>query len=86
MHLEQERCHGLGLVALVAVCTGRRMHSEQAGCCVFLHKCTGRRMHLEQKRCYGPGMDAVVTVCNWNMYRIPKTGLDVLEFFANITN
>ena len=79
MLLEHERNYGLGMDALVTVCSW-----NTSGIMVwawmlwslyalgtrtevwFGHGCSGHRMLLEHERNYGLGMDALVTVCSWN--------------------
>ena len=79
MLLEHERNYGLGMDALVAVCSWNTngimvwawmLWSPYAlGTRTelwFGHGCSGHRMRLERDRNYGLGMDALVTVCSWN--------------------
>ena len=83
MLLEHEQNHGLGMDALVAVCSWNTngimvwawmLWSPYAlGTRTelwFGHGCSGRRMRLEHERNYGLGMDALVIDCTWNMNRI----------------
>ena len=56
MLLEHARNYGLGMDALVSVCSG--------------NGCSGERMLLEHARNYGLGMDALVSVCSWNAHGI----------------
>ena len=62
-----EENHGLGMDALVSVCSG-----NTNGIMVWVwmlwfgHGCSGQRMLLEHERNYGLGMDALVSVCSWN--------------------
>ena len=53
---EHERSHGLGMGALVSVCSWNTI-------LWFGHGRYSDRMLLEH---YGLGMDAAVTVCSWN--------------------
>ena len=64
MFLEHERNYGLGMDALVTVCSW-----NMNGIMVW-HGFSGERMHVEHERNYGLGMDALVTVCSWNTNRI----------------
>ena len=79
MPLEHERNYGLGMDALVTVCSWNTdgimvwawmLWSPYAlGTRTelwFGHGCSGHRMFLEHERNYGLGMDALVTVCSWN--------------------
>ena len=78
MLLEHERNYGLGMDALVSVCSWNTngsmvwawMHwlayALGTGTVLgFGHGCTASRMLLEHERNYGLGMDAVL-VCSWN--------------------
>ena len=80
MLLEHERNYGLGMDAVVSVCSWNTngimvwawmLWSAYAlGTRTelwFWHGCCGQRMLLEHERNYGLGMDAVVNVCSWNM-------------------
>ena len=60
MLLEHERYYGLGMDALVTVC------SWNTNVIIVRHGCSSHRMLLEHERSYGLGMDALVTVCSWN--------------------
>ena len=60
MLLEHERNYGLGMEALVTVCSWTRMELW------FGHGGSGHRMLFEHERNYGLGMEALVTVCSWN--------------------
>ena len=60
MLLEGECYYGLGMGALVTVC------SWNTNVIMVCSGCTGDRMLLEHERYYGVGMDALVTVCSWN--------------------
>ena len=84
MLLEQERNYGLGMDALVSVCSWNKngtmvwawMHwlAYALGTRTeswFGHGCTGDRMLLEQERNYGLGMDALVSAFSWNTSGIP---------------
>ena len=55
------RGHGLGMDALVSVCSGNT-HNIWFG-----HGCFGQCMLWEHERYYGLGMDALVSVCSGNM-------------------
>ena len=61
---EHERDFGLGMDALVIVCSGN-MNEIMVG-----HGCSGHRMLWEHEGDYGLGMDALVIVCSWNMNEI----------------
>ena len=76
---EHERNYGLGMDALVSVCSGNTngimvwawMHLSGYALGTrtelwFGHGCSGRRMLLENERNHGLGMDALVSVCSWN--------------------
>ena len=79
MLLEHERNYGLGMDALVSVCSWNTNGimvlpwmlwsayalGTRTGLW-FWHGCSGQRMLLEQDRNYGLCMDAVVSVCSWN--------------------
>ena len=75
-----EENHGLGMDALVSVCSGNTngimgwawmlWSAHALGTRTelwFWHGCSGQRMLLEHERNHGFGMDALVTVCSWNM-------------------
>ena len=79
MLLEHERNHGLGMDALVIVCSwntnvimvwARMLWSSYALRTRTLswlgYGCSGHRMLFEHERYHGLGMDALVTVCSWN--------------------
>ena len=79
MLLEHDRNSGLGMDALVSVCswntTGIMVwawmfwSADALGTrseLWFGHGCSGQRMLLEHDRKYGLGMDALVSVCSWN--------------------
>ena len=79
MLLEHERNYGLGMDALVTVCSwntnGIMVWDWMlwSPCALgtrtelwFGHGCSGHRMLLEHERKYDLGMDALVTVCSWN--------------------
>ena len=79
MLLEHERNCGLGMDALVSVCSWNAngilvwawMHwlAYALGTRAelwFGHGCSGERMLLEHERNFGLGMDALVSVCSWN--------------------
>ena len=79
MLLKHERNSGLGMDALVTVCSWNtngimvlawKLWSSYALATQaelwFGHGCSGHRMRLEHERNYGLGMDALVTVCSWN--------------------
>ena len=79
MLLEHERYHGLGMDALVIVCSSNTnvimvwawmlWSSYALGARTlswFGHACSGHRMLLEHERYHGLGMDALVIVCSWN--------------------
>ena len=78
MLVDHERYYGLGMDALVTVCSWTTnvimvwawMHWSQCArgprtSLWFGHGCTGHRVLVDQKRHYGLGMDALVTVCSW---------------------
>ena len=79
MLLENEQNYGLGMDALVFVCSWN-MNGIMVWAWMlwspyalgkrtelwFGHGCSGLRMLLENDRNYGLGMDALVTVCSWN--------------------
>ena len=60
MHSDHKRYHGLGMDALVTVCT-RNATASTVG-----HGCTRDRMHSEHERFDGLGTDALATVCTRN--------------------
>ena len=77
MLLEQERYYGLGMDALIIVCSWNRnviivwawmlWSSYVLGTRTelwFGHACSGRRMPLEQERYNSLGMDVLVSVCS----------------------
>ena len=79
MLLEHERNYGLGMDALVSVCSwnpnGIMVWAWMLRSAYTLgrrtelwfgHGCSGHRMLLEHERNYGLGMDALVSVCSWN--------------------
>ena len=79
MLFEHERYHGLGMDALVIVCSwstnvfmvwARMLWSSYAlrtrTLLWFGHGCSGHRMLLEHERYYGLGTDALVIVCSSN--------------------
>ena len=79
MRLEHERYHGLGMDALVIVCSSNTSvimvwawilwSSYALGTRTTLwfgHGCSGHHMLLEHERCYGLGMDALVIVYSRN--------------------
>ena len=83
MLLEHERNYGLGVDALVTVCswsTNRIMVWAWMLWILYAlgtrtelwfgHGCSGYCMLLEHERNYGLGMDALDTVCSWNTNRI----------------
>ena len=76
---KHERYYGLGMDALVTVCSRNTnvimvwawMHwspyaLETRTLLWFEHGCTGHRMLSKHERYYGLGMDALVTVCSRN--------------------
>ena len=76
--VDHKRHYGLGMDALVTVCSWTRnvimvwawMHWSPCArgprtLLWFGHGCTGHRVLVDQKRHYGLGMDALVTVCSW---------------------
>ena len=76
MHSEHEHCHGLGMDALLSLCTGNTnvimvwvcmlRLSDALRARTFLwfgHGCSGYRMHSEHERYYGLGMDVLVVGC-----------------------
>ena len=76
---EHERYHGLGVDALVSVCSRNTnvimvwawmLWSAYAPgtrtLLWFRHGCFGQRMLRERECHYGLGMDALVSVCSWN--------------------
>ena len=79
MLLEHERYHGLGMDALVIVCSSNTnvimvwawtlWSSYALGTRTLLwfgHGCSGHRMLSEHERYDGLGMDALVIVCSWS--------------------
>ena len=58
---KHERYYGLGMDALVTVCS-----RNTNAILWFGHGCAGQRMLLKHERYYGLGMDALVTVCSRN--------------------
>ena len=83
MLLEHERDYGLGMDALVSVCSGNTNEimvwawmlwsSYALGTRTrlwFGHGCSGQRMLLEHERDYGLGRDALVIVCSGNTNEI----------------
>ena len=60
MLLEHERYYGLGMGAVVTVC------SWNTNVPTVWHGCSGHRVLSEHERNWGLGMDALVTVCYWN--------------------
>ena len=77
--LEHERNYGLGMDALVRVCSwntnGIMVWAWMLWSAYALgtrtelwfgHGCSGQRKLLEHERNYGLGMDALVRVCSWN--------------------
>ena len=79
MLLEHERNYGLGMDALVSVCSWNTNGTmvwawmlwsayslETRTELWFGHGCSGQRILLEHERDYGLGMDALVSVCSWN--------------------
>ena len=91
MLLEHERNNGLGMDALVTVCswnTSRIMvwawmlWSPELW---FGHGCSGHRMLLEHERNYGLGMDALVIDCSWNTNGIMDSLVSVgsIQFGSN---
>ena len=61
---EHERDYGLGMDALVIVCSGNTNEI------MVWHGCSGHRMRWEHERDYGLGMDARVIVCVGNTNEI----------------
>ena len=59
MLLEHERNYGLGMDALVTVCSWRTE-------VWFGHGCSGDPMLLGHEQNYGLGMNALATACFWN--------------------
>ena len=55
---EHERYYGLGMDALVSICSGT------VNVILFEHGCFGQRMLPEQERYSGLSMDALVSVCS----------------------
>ena len=80
MLLEHERYYGLGMDAVVIVCS-RNMNVIMVWTWMlwspyalgtrtllwFGHGCSGNRMLSKHERYYGLGMDALVIVCSRNM-------------------
>ena len=79
MLLEHEWKYGLGMDALVSVCSWSTNEIVVWAWMHWLayalgtrtefwlgHGCTASRMLLEHERNYGLGMDALVSVCSWN--------------------
>ena len=77
--LERERNYGLGMDALVSVCSwnanGIMVWAWMLWSAYALgtrtelwfgHGCSGQRTLLERERNYGLGMDALVSVCSWS--------------------
>ena len=63
MLLKHARAYGLGMDALVTVCS---WHTGTRTFLWFEHGYSRDRMLLTHERSYGLGMDALVTVCSWN--------------------
>ena len=72
---KHRRCHGLGMDALVTICSKHERHYalgmdalalETRRLLWFGHGCTGNRMMSKHGRCHGLGMDALVPVCSRN--------------------
>ena len=76
--VDQKRHYGLGMDALVAVCSWTTniimdwawMHWSPCArgpetSLWFGHECTGHRVLVDHEHYYGLGMDALVTVCSW---------------------
>ena len=74
-----EENHGLGMDALVSVCSWNPSAIMVLAWMLwsayalgtrteswFWHECSGQRMLLKHERNYGLGMDALVSVCSWN--------------------
>ena len=83
MLLEPARNYGLGMDALVSVCSWNMSGIMVWAWMLWLayalgtrtelwfgHGCSGLRMLLEHERNYGLGMDALVSVCSWNPHGI----------------
>ena len=78
MPLERERNYGLGMDALVTICSWNANRMVWAWMLWspyalgtrtelwFGHGCSGHHMLLERERNYDLGMDALVTICHWN--------------------
>ena len=80
---EHERDYGLGMDALVSVCSWNTneimvwawmlwsAYALGTGTRLWLgHGCAGHRMLWEHERDYGLGMDALVSVGSWNTNEI----------------
>ena len=89
MLLEHKRNYGLGMDALVSVCSWNTSGIRAQAWMLWLayalgtrtelwfgHGCSGHRMLLEHERNYGLGMDALVSVCSWNTNGIPNAPLE----------
>ena len=59
--IEHERFFGLGMDALVTVCSWNTNVIMGLG-----HGCSHHRLHSNTNVMMGLGMDALVTVCSWN--------------------
>ena len=83
MLLEHERKYGLGMDALVTVCSWNSKGNMVWAWMLwrpyalgtrtklwFGHGCSGDGMLLDHERKYGLGMDALVTPCSWDMNKI----------------
>ena len=76
MLLESERNHGLGMPALVSVCSWKANAIMVWACLLWLAHTLGTpteswfAMLLEHEWDYGLGMDALLSVCSWNTNRI----------------
>ena len=75
MHSEDERDYGLGVDAVVSVCTRNTniimvlWLSDELGTRTFVwfgHGCSGYHMRSEHERYYGLGMEALVVGCTRN--------------------
>ena len=87
--VDHERYYGLGMDALVTMCSWTTnvirvwawMHWSPCArgprtSLWFGHGCTGHRVLVDHERHYGLGMDAQVTVCSWTT-NVINYGLDM---------
>ena len=89
--LERERNYGLGMDALVSMCSWNANGNMVWAWMLWLayalgtrtelwfgHGCSGWRVLLERERKYGLDMDALLSVCSWNTNGIKGLGMDAL--------